>query len=302
MKRTVAGNVAHTSDILRKRTVGEKIIFAVIFVLFVVYALVLIVPILWLLINSFKSNLEYYDSISNATPFAWPKNFKFLNYAKAFSMFQYGDSTFWDMLFNSVWYVLIVTVEGVFFSACTGYVMAKYKFRGRGFIYSVAIVSMTIPIVGSLGASFKLSYDLGIYDTPLQPLLSCAGGFGFNFLILYAFYKSVPWSYSEAVFIDGGNHFTAFFKVMLPMAVAPMTTLAIMSAIGAWNDYSSVILFLPDFPTIAAGLYLVKSDLIKESMPVYFAQLIISMIPIIVVFSVFSEKIMTNLSVGGLKG
>lgn len=290
------------SSLLSKRGTGERIIYVVIFFLFVIYALALLLPFVWLFINSFKGGLEYLDNISDSKPFSWPTNFLFDNYGKAFSMFQYGDNTFFGMLGNSVWYVAIVTVEGVFFSACTGYVIAKYKFRGRDLIYSIAIVSMTIPIVGALGSSFKLSYDLGIYNTPLQPILSCAGGFGFNFLILHAFYKSIPWAYSEAVFIDGGNHFTAFFRVMLPMAAAPILTLSIMSAIGSWNDYSSVILFLPDYPTISAGLYFVKDDLIKESAPVYFAQLILSMIPIITVFAIFSDKIMTNLSVGGLKG
>ncbi len=292
----------NNSSILSKRSAGEKAVFTVAFLLFVIYALILVLPIVWLFINSFKGGLEYLDNISEAKPFAWPKKFLFDNYGKAFSMFNYGEVTFFGMLGNSIWYVAVVTLEGVFFSACTGYVMAKYKFPGRDIIFSIAIVSMTIPIVGSLGASFRLAYDLGIYNTPLQPILSCAGGFGFNFLILHAFFKSMPWSYSEAVFIDGGNHFTAFFKIMLPMAVAPMLTLGIMSAIGAWNDYSSVILFLPDYPTISAGLYFVKNDLIKQSSPVYFAQLILSMIPIITVFAIFSDKIMTNLSVGGLKG
>ena len=295
-------NIQRSSEILAKRGFGEKVVFSIVFLLFVFYALILVLPMIWLFINSFKGGLEYLDNISEAKPFAWPEKFLFNNYGKAFSMFNYGDTTFFGMLGNSLWYVAVVTFEGVFFSACTGYVMAKYRFVGRDVIFSIAIISMTIPIVGSLGASFRLAYDLNIYNTPLQPILSCAGGFGFNFLILHAFFKSMPWSYSEAVFIDGGNHFTAFFKVMLPMAVAPMLTLAIISAIGAWNDYSSVILFLPDYPTISAGLYFVKDDLIKQSSPVYFAQLILSMVPIITVFAIFSDKIMTNLSVGGLKG
>ena len=89
---------------------------------------------------------------------------------------------------------------------------------------------------------------------------------------------------------------------MLPMAKAPMITLSIISAISCWNDYTSIILFMPSYPTVAAGLYHVYLDLFKDFPTVYYAALFLSMIPILIVFAIFSEQIMQNMSVGGLKG
>lgn len=290
------------STLLFKRSGGEKLIFAFAFLLFVLYAVIMIAPFIWLFISSLKGGLEFRMDSALGQAFKWPKELLFTNYIDAFRELEYDGKGLFEMLFNSIWYTVVVTVEGVFFSACTGYCLSKYEFKLKDLLYGIAIFSMTIPIVGTLGASFKLSADLGIYDTPLQPILSCAGGFGFNFLIMYSFFKSMPWSYAEAVFIDGGGHFTAFFKAMLPMAKAPITTLSIIAAINCWNDYSSIVLYLPHWPTIASGLYYIERQMTRGNMPVYFAALFLSMVPVLIIFSLFSEKIMKNMTVGGMKG
>ncbi len=290
------------SGALYKRTAGEKVVYVSVFLLFALYTVAMVFPFIWLMYNSVKSGYNYEEDYDNFRLWALPFEWRFSNYIKAFQELKFEDTNLFGMIFNSVWYTAVVVIEGVFFSACTGYCLSKYEFKLRGAIYFIAIFSMTIPIVGSLPASYKLSGDLRILDTPLQPILSCAGGFGFNFLIMYAFYKNMPWSYAEAVFIDGGNDFKAFFKVMLPMAKAPMITLAIISAISCWNDYTSIILFMRSYPTLAAGLYMVKLKMDPRDQPIYYAALLLAMLPILIVFSAFSEQIMKNMSVGGLKG
>lgn len=290
------------SGALYKRTAGEKVVYVIVFLLFALYTFIMAFPFVWLLFNSLKSSYNYQEDYEKLRLLALPFEWRPQNYVDAFRELEYEGTNLFGMIFNSVWYTAVVVIEGVFFSACTGYCLSKYDFKLRGTIYFIAIFSMTIPIVGSLPASFKLSGDLRILDTPLQPILSCAGGFGFNFLIMYAFYKNMPWSYAEAVFIDGGSDFKAFFKVMLPMAKAPMITLSIISAISCWNDYTSILLFMRSYPTLAAGLYRVKSNIKLGGEPVYYAALLLAMLPVLIVFSAFSEQIMKNMSVGGLKG
>ena len=102
--------------------------------------------------------------------------------------------------------------------------------------------------------------------------------------------------------MDGGNDFIAFFKVMLPMAVGPIVTLSIIASISCWNDYTSIILFMPSYQTVASGLYYVQLTMFDKFPTIYYSALFISMIPVIVVFAIFSEQIMKNMSVGGLKG
>lgn len=190
-------------------------------------------------------------------------------------------------------------------SAFTGYVISKYEFKGRALIYSIVIFCMTIPIIGTTSSLLKLvnSPFLPIGNTPLYVLITSLGGFGFNFMVMHAFFKNVSWSYVEAVLIDGGGHFTAFFKVMLPQATPSLITLSILSLIGSWNDYTTPMMFLPDYPTIASGAYSLNQSANRTAdFPLVFAGLLLSFIPVLILFIIFSDRIMKNFSIGGLKG
>lgn len=294
--------------LLAPRSIQGRILFALVFVIFFVYALSLLAPFFFLFVNSLKAPGEYLNDSINGSIFRFPSNWLFNNFAKVFSEMKLVDSQgeyiyFPTMLFNSLWFSIVTTLGGLIASSMTAYCLAKYRFKLRGFFYGIAIVTMTIPIIGSTGAMFKLTYDLGIYNTPLYPILTCLGGFGFNFLVLYGFFKNISWNYAEAVFVDGGGHFTAFLKIMLPQVFPALLTLGIISFIGAWNDYTTPLLFLPDYPTIASGIYNVQVHLKRTGdYPQYFAALGISIVPIITLFAVFSDSLMKNLSVGGLKG
>ena len=232
------------SAILKKRSPREKVLFGFIFALFAIYALSLIFPFLYMFLNSLKDPYEY---LLEQSHLSMPKDWLFSNYWKAFTEMKIDDSAgnpiyFPVMFLNSVWYSVLCTASGVFASALTSYCVAKYRFKLRGVLYGIAIFSMTIPIVGNTGSFFKLIYQLGLYNSPLYPVVTAFGGFGFNFLVLYGFFRSIPWSYAEATFIDGGGHGTVFFRVMLPQAWPALLTLFIMSFIGAWNDYMTMIL------------------------------------------------------------
>ena len=311
MARKKQSNInAGESAILKKRSPRENILFAIVFVIFTIYAASLIFPFLYMLMNSFKDSYAYLEeSFGGKNHLALPSEWVFSNYVSAFTEMSINNSRgepigFPLMFLNSIWYSVLCTASGVFASALTSYCIAKYKFKLRGILYGIAIFSMTIPIIGNTGSFFKLINELGLYNSPLYPLVTAFGGFGFNFLVLYGFFKSLPWSYAEATFIDGGNHATVFFRIMLPQAWPAMLTLCIMAFIGAWNDYMTMILYMPDYPTLASGLYVIESSIKRGdggSYPVYYAALLIACLPIIAIFAGFSDIIMSNFTIGGLK-
>ena len=294
-------------QILTKRSTSEKIIFGFVFVVFFVYAASLIYPLIYLVVNSFQTPLDYFNNLVSGKPFAIPKEWQFVNYKTAFTgmyaINSLGDKVYMpEMIFNSIWFcgVSMISVVG---HAVTGYVFSRYKFPGNRFIHGFVIFTITIPIMGTGGSTFVLYNNLGLYNTPLFLLPTLVSWFGFNFLLMYGFYKNVPWNYAEAVFIDGGGHFTAFFKVMLPQATPMLTTFAILSWIGSWNDYLTPLLYLPDYPTLASGLYRIQSSFTRTgNVPAFFAGLIVSTVPILILFACTSEKIMKNIGIGGLKG
>ena len=292
------------SSILYQRSKGEKVLFGIVFVLFFLYAASLIFPLLWLLINSLQDRTIYEVNLALSNAFEFPSALHWENYSYAFTQLSYNGANIFMMFFNSIWYTLAYTLGGVLMSAFTGYALAKYRFKLRGFMYGVIIFTMTIPTVGTTGALFNLVYNvLHIYDSPLYVILKHLCGTGLNFLVLYGFFRNVSWSYAEAAFMDGAGHARVFFSIMLPQALPAIVTLSIVSGIAAWNDYMDVLMYLPSFPTIASGMYGVSRTLPRQGYStVYFAALVISMLPILILFTCFSNVIMKNFAVGGLKG
>ena len=291
-----------SGGILEAKTNGEKILHGIVFCIFLFHSLTLIFPVLWMAMSSFKGALEYMSDIGQ-NAFDLPNTWKFDNYPKAFKVLKIRGTDFFGMTFNSIWYTIISTGLSIIMPAITGYIMAKYKFPGRTVIFNIAIISMVIPIVGSAASRLRILSFFGLLDSPLYTVINSLGGFGGTFLVYYGFFKALSWSYAEAVMIDGGGHYTVFFRIMLPQAAPILLTYAIINAIGFWNEYESIILYLPSYPTLAAGLFEYQGNAIREAnYPIYFAGLIISTIPTLLLFSVFSNRIMTSISVGGLKG
>ena len=283
-------------NILYSRNKAEKIVFALVFGIFALYAASYLYVLLWTVMSSLKSNREFFSS-----PFALPQNWLFKNYLDSFKMLEYNGTNYFGMLFNSLWFTFGGLIISLIVSACTAYVLAKYKFRGSQAIYATALFIMIIPIMGSLPANYKLMSDLGLRNSPLF-LITFTGGFGFNFFILHSYFRNLPWSYAEAAFIDGGGHFLVFFRIMIPLALGPVVTLFVVAFVQNWNDYMTMILYLPSYPTLASGLYTFQANSQRlVNWPVYYAGLLISLIPVLVLFAFCSDIMMRNMNVGGIK-
>lgn len=282
---------------MRNKTVPETILFTIVFIIFTIYAVSLVLPFLWAFLSSLKTDDEFYEAV-----FALPKNWLFINYVNAFKEFKIGNTTMIGMIINSLWLTFAGTFVTVMISSGTGYILAKYPFKGSKIIYDIAIISMIIPIVGSLPATYKVVTTLHL-NTPITILVLYTGGFGYNFIILNGCYRSISWQYAEASMIDGASHFRTYMKVMLPQARPAILAMAILSCIGIWNDYYTPFLYLKGYPTLALGIY--QFDIIQEqrsNMPIYFCAIILSIIPILIVYTVFQDTIMNNSVAGGLKG
>ena len=277
----------------------QKAVFSVVFVIFLAYAICLLYPFFF----CFNASLMDGGRTFMRNQIAFPNPIKLGNYTKAFSELEVNDTDFFGMLLNSVWFSFGTAFLPIFFASMTSYVVCKYRFPGRNFLYSLVIVTMMIPIYGSLPAQYRLFDNLGMVDSPLILLYYCSG-FGTNFLVIYSFFKGISWSYAEAAFLDGANEFQVFFKIMFPMAMPAVSAIFIIAFTGGWNDYLTPILYMSrSFPTLASGIYLYEKKISYASNhPVYFAGVIISLIPILVLFGAFQNTIMSNVYAGGLKG
>lgn len=285
------------------RGVGVNILFGIFFVLFFVYSVSLVYPFIWSFLNALKTNEEYWTNSFNLAA-----NPDFGNFIKAFTELKVAKSNplehtnYLEMLVNSCWFTFLGAFLNTFCSVMVAYALSKYSFKGAGIIYAVAIFSMIIPIVGSLPAMYRLVYSLGIDNSPIYLVTAC-GGFGFSFIVMYGFFKNISWTYAEAAFIDGASNTKVFLRVMLPQARAAFVSLFIIASMARWNDYMTPLLFLNDYATISTGLFVFKnSPLFGSNMPVYYAALLISVLPIVIIFVAFQDTIMSNTVAGGLKG
>ena len=282
----------------KKKSTSERVILIIMFVIFLIYGFTLLFPLIWAFYNSFKPPVEY-DKDSFALPIQWTVD----NYQKVFTSIEANGANIFTSLLNSIWMSALSTFLGLFASCLTAYVVAKYRFKASGLIYTVAIFIQIIPLVGSVTGMYDLLWGkLQIADEPFLIWPIWFGGFGFSFLILYSAFKSVPWSYAESAFIDGAGHFTTFIRIMLPAIKPVLASLFVVNFMGAWNDYMTAYLYMPSFAPLSLAVYLLQSDATRIAYPVYLAVIVISVIPIIALFISFQKLIMENTSVGGLKG
>ena len=288
-----------------KRTVGERIIFSIAFVLLAIYALFILYHFYFLLQLATKTDVEFDQALVIDAYGTWSKNIQFSNLFKAFTLFkdEYGN-TFLSMTFNSLWFAIGSEVIVLFFQSAAAYVICKYNFKGKSFLYNLVIVRMMIPIVGTLPSAYKAYTLIGLIDSPLILLTATDVLGGANFLIVYAFYKGISWDYAEAAFIDGANNFQVYFKIMFRMALPAISVLFITGFIGRWNEYLNISIFMPNLPTLSYGLYKFQADMLHDGarMPIYFSGVFLAAIPCITLFIIFQNSIMQTVHFGGLKG
>ena len=287
--------------------VSVKVIYIFFFMLFAFFSVLYIYPLIWAFINSLKSMKEYAtNSLAMPTSGGW----LWRHYLDVFTEFQAvplsggAPYRYFDMLFNSLWILVVYVSVNVGSSSLLAYALARYRFPGSKFLYSVVIFANTIPIIGSGPAAFKLITSLGMIDNPATIWLSWASGFDFAFIVLYGYFKGISPSYSESAYIDGAGELRVFFSIILPQVVPCLVAIMITQAISVWNDYGTVMIYLRKTPNLAYGLYLFKAttNYIPDSDPIYFAATVISAIPVIILYACTQKLILTNMTAGGLKG
>ncbi len=285
---------------MKKTTPGVNVLIIAFSILFIAQALVSILPVYFTIINSLKTGTEYFESL-----LAMPKYWKFNTYIRVFSEFVVnGKYYFFDMLFNSLWYLVVKVFVNVMSSLLLAYGVARFEFPGKNFLYALVIFANTIPIIGSGPAGFKLTLALGMVENPFLIWIAWAGGFDFAFIVFYGTFRGISYEYSEAAKIDGANNLYIMFGIIVPQAFPSVVAIAITQAMGVWNDYSTSMIYLRTYPTLAYGLYLFNfdSNFLQDSKPVYFATAVISAIPVVFLYACNQKLILENMTAGGLKG
>lgn len=277
----------------------------VLYVIVTIYCLSMIYVLLFGFVNSLKDATDYEWN----NPFGLPSKefgWHFDNYAKVlneFKVFTLGGNEVYlmQMFFNSLFYAVFMSLFCMATQIITAYAIAKYDFRGKSVLYGVAVVVMLLPIIGSLASEVQMAEAFNFRNNLIGVCIMKCKYPGLYFLVFYATFKGLSWTYAEAAQIDGAGHFKVFIEIMLPLIKSTVFAVFILLFIEYWNDYYTPMVFLPESPTMSYGLFLFQTDN-KASTPVQLASCLMACLPILVVFVVFKDKIMSNVTMGGIKG
>ena len=282
-----------------KKLRNTNISRVIVFILMLIYAATMLAALVWLLFATLKENSEL---LPENNPNGLPSAFLISNYINAFSYMKIGNTDFLKMFFNSVWFSAGSALFSGLVSAISGYIFSKYNFKGKRIIYVAFMIAMLLPMYGNFPAMYRLTRNIGVYNTPLYMLVGAAG-YGNVMLIFMAGFDSLSWEYAEAAEIDGANDYYIFFRIMFPLIRPVFISLFLVGIIGAWNNYMSPIIYMPDLPTLSSGLYLFKERMqYSFDLPSYYAGVVMSFIPTLLLFIIFRKTIMENVAMGGLKG
>jgi ABC-type glycerol-3-phosphate transport system permease component len=166
---------------------------------------------------------------------------------------------------------------------------------------------MIVPVVGSQAAEIQMAMDLKLYNKIWGMWIMRANFLGMYFLVFYAVFASMPTGYYEAARIDGANDMQVMCNIAMPLVKYTFWSIFLIIFIEYWNDYLIPNLYLPSYKTMSLALYqqsnnkgLANKNL--REVPYLMASVLLITTPVIVLFCIFSKRLMGNLSVGGLKG
>lgn len=293
-----------------KKRLKEKFTITYVFILIIliVYAVSMLYMILWGAMTSFKLQDEFRKNI-----LGFPTNFTFENYALVWKWFFVETSTpaglpitiyIEEMIINSIIYVGESCLAATVVPCLVAYLCANFNFKLSKIIVAIVIIQMALPIVGAAPSELQIIHNLGLYDNYLVALVLKASFLGMYFLVFYSTFQGIPKDYREAASIDGASEMRIMLNVYFPLIRNTFFTVMLLQGVAFWNDYQTPLLYMPTKVTVSYGLYMLggpKSTEMSYTPPKMAGNMLLTL-PISLIFIAFRNKMMGNLSVGGIKG
>ncbi|GAB2723355.1 carbohydrate ABC transporter permease [Paenibacillus thermoaerophilus] len=263
-------------------------------ILLTLYALVTLYPLIWLFISAFKTNDEFFDK-----PFGLPAEWRFENMKRAWEVSDMGTS-----LVNSLIVTIAALILTVLLGALAAYVLARFQFRLRAPATGLFVLGMLIPIHSTLVPLFIILKKIGLYDTYWALILPyTAIELPIAIFVTAAFLGTIPREIEEAALIDGTGYWGIFGRIMLPLAAPALATVSILAFLRFWNDFAFALVFIskPALKTVPLSLSVFANGY-STDYKLTMAAMVIAVIPTIVAFLLFQEKIMKGMTAGAVKG
>jgi multiple sugar transport system permease protein len=264
------------------------------YVVLIVAAVGLFAPFIWMVLSSLKTSNEVFS-----IPVTWlPDIFVWNNYVEIWTK---SDILTW--LRNTLFLAVVVTFLQVLTGSFAAYGFARIRFPGRDALFLVYIGTIAVPWQSYMIPQFILMSELKVSNTLWSIVLLQAFG-AFGVFLMKQYYETIPEELSEAARLDGLSEYGIWRRIMLPLSVPALASLALLTFVNTWNDYLGPLIYLrdPNLWTVQLGLKSFVSNLFDTNYALLFAGLTISVIPIAVIFLLGQKYFVEGLATSGMKG
>lgn len=259
-----------------------------------IITVLMVTPIVILIFGSLKTSGEMYSR-----PYTVPNPVHWENWIKVLT-----QSTFWNMLRNSLIVMISVTAIVLFICSLAAFVFARLKFKGKSVAFNFLTLGLMFPITVAIMPVYLVIRDMKLTDSLLAVILvQSAFNISGNLIILNGFFKAIPTELQDAAYIDGCTSFDFFWRILLPLARPGLSAVAALTMIVSWNDLLTPLVLVDrdTLWTLPLGTMQFQGQY-GQDLALVAAFVTISALPM-VIFYLFAEKqIVSGLTAGALKG
>ena len=294
-QRTAAEPAAPGARTTRRRTRGRAQLHPVVWVIVIAVMGFSLIPFYWLVNTSLKKGV----SLSQGELF--PSQPTFENYAAVFQ-----NAEFLLALRNSVIIAVVTTTVALVLASFAAYALARLKMRRKALILTLILSVTTFPAIAIAAPLFSIWREIGLYDTLLGliiPKLTFA--LPLAIYTLTSFFKEIPRELEESAYMDGATPFTAFRKVILPLAVPGLATTAILVFISVWNEFLLAVTLTtsPEArPVPVAIAFFSGTSEFDQPLGTISAASVIITVPLVVLVLLCQKRIVSGMTAGAVKG
>lgn len=273
-----------------------NIIFTIIkYASLIAAAIIAVVPVLVCVFTAFKSNEEYAATsvLSLPSSFAYLDNFKI----------AMEKANMLRCFFNTGIVLVIVLICSVMISAMIAYVLNRFTFPGRGIIENLFLFASLLPGIAMQVTIYKIMYYLGFINHIYGYVVVLMGTDIISIYIFLQFFENLPTSLDESAIMDGCSYFGVFFRILFPLLKPAIMTSLVLKGVSVYNEYyaSSLYLTQPNLKTISTALYTFTGPYGNQYNYIC-AGVLITIIPILVLFLIFQKQVYSGMAAGAVKG
>lgn len=277
----------------RKKKCAGEIVWRIALFL---WALTVVVPLVWIVLVSLKTNREFFQSA-----WALPEKLMFSNYTYAWKSLGLDKAFLNTIIYVGCSMVLILTL-----TLMVAYSLTRVRFKGRKLISGIIMLSLFLPGVNALVPTYILMKNLGLLNSiGGLTMLSGAGINAFYVMVLGSFLSSIPYEMEESAYLDGAGYFRTMVQIIAPMATPGLVTVGVFAFLNLYNNFLWPFIMLADPKkyTIAVKMYEVNKLMQYDSNWVTLcACVVLGMLPSVLFYTLLQKQVQSGVTVGALKG